>query len=365
VELNPRLALAHANLGACWQAKGQPDEAINACNQALALDPNCAIAHSNLGTALLEKGRLDEAIKECRKALALNPRLAAAHASLSGALVNKRLWDDALEECRQALALDPRLAVAHSNRGVALLGKGRTDEAVKALRQAIALDPCLALAHNNLGLALLAKGRFAEALAACRRFQKLAAQHPRWKTQAAARVSEVEKLIELEARLPAVLRGESKPATADLLALAACCRYKRLNTASARFYHEAFAAQPKLADDPRTGHRYNAACVAALAGCGQGEDAAKPDDKERARWRRQAREWLHTELKAWSKQLREAAPEDRIRLRHTLQNWQHDPDLAGVADEKALAKLPAPERGEWGQLWAKMATLLKRSEGKE
>jgi hypothetical protein len=36
--------------------------------------------------------------------------------------------------------------------------------------------------------------------------------------------------------------------------------------AAARWYSEAFAAQPKLADDLNAGHRYEAACAAALAG---------------------------------------------------------------------------------------------------
>ena len=49
-----------------------------------------------------------------------------------------------------------------------------------------------------------------------------------------------------------------------------------LNCAAARFYEEAFAAQPKLADDLGAAHRYNAACAAALAGCGQSKDAGKP-----------------------------------------------------------------------------------------
>ena len=48
------------------------------------------------------------------------------------------------------------------------------------------------------------------------------------------------------------------------------CRSKRLFAAAARFYHEAvFGKAPLTAG----GVRYDLACVAALAGCGQGEDA--------------------------------------------------------------------------------------------
>jgi tetratricopeptide (TPR) repeat protein len=69
--------------------------------------------------------------------------------------------------------------------------------------------------------------------------------------------------------------------------------------AAARFAAEAFAARPKLADDLRFPNRRNAACSAALAGCGQGQDAAKLDDAERARLRRQALDWLRADLAAW------------------------------------------------------------------
>jgi hypothetical protein len=75
-----------------------------------------------------------------------------------------------------------------------------------------------------------------------------------------------------------------------------------------RFYSEAFADDPKLADDLRTRHRYNAACSAALAGCGQGADADKPDDQERARLRQQALAWLRADPAAWC-QLLEKEPE--------------------------------------------------------
>ena len=55
----------------------------------------------------------------------------------------------------------------------------------------------------------------------------------------------------------------------------------------------AFAADPKLSEDSRVAHRYNAACCAAVAGCGGGADGGKLSEEERrTRWRQQARQWL-------------------------------------------------------------------------
>src|SRR6516164_4586354 len=67
---------------------------------------------------------------------------------------------------------------------------------------------------------------------------------------------------------------------------------KKLHHTATGLYAAAFAADPKLADDLKAGHRYRAACAAALAAAGQGEDAAKLDDKEKVRLRKQALDWL-------------------------------------------------------------------------
>jgi hypothetical protein len=42
-----------------------------------------------------------------------------------------------------------------------------------------------------------------------------------------------------------------------------------------------------------------------------------------------------------------------------LRHCERDPDLAGVRDEAALAKLPEEERKAWQALWADVAAILK------
>ncbi len=44
-----------------------------------------------------------------------------------------------------------------------------------------------------------------------------------------------------------------------------------------------------------------------------------------------------------------------------MQHWQKDPDLAGIRDRAALAKLSAEEQKAFAQLWADVATLLKKA----
>ena len=124
----------------------------------------------------------------------------------------------------------------------------------------------------------------------------------------------------------------------------------------------AFAAEPKLADDPHQPHRYNAACAAALAAASQGEDAARLPDKLRDGLRRQALRWLSDDLAAWRKLLTGGGAQARQALAQHLRHSQKDPDLAPVRDAAALAALPDAECAAWEKLWADVADLLKKAQ---
>src|SRR5262249_46005919 len=91
----------------------------------------------------------------------------------------------------------------------------------------------------------------------------------------------------------AFLDGDYEPRdNTERLALLGVCSFQNRTLASARLYADAFKADATLADDLRLNHRFRAARSAALAGCGQGADAACLEETERKRWRDQAREWL-------------------------------------------------------------------------
>ena len=160
--------------------------------------------------------------------------------------------------------------------------------------------------------------------------------------------------------LPAFLQDAHQPRDNDeRLALLGVCQFQGLNRAAARLYADAFAADPKLANDLAAGHRYNAARFAALAASGQGKDAPKLDDPERTRLRRQALDWLRADLAAW------AGAKDRALAQRTLRRWQQDADLAGVRAPEALAGLARAEREAWGHLWSDAAALLEKAGGQK
>jgi len=161
-------------------------------------------------------------------------------------------------------------------------------------------------------------------------------------------------------KLPAFLEGKYQPrGYAERLHLAQLCVYKKYHRSAAQLYADAFAAEPRRADDLKIQVRYYAARCAALAAAGQGEEAAKLDKKERARWREQALDWLRADLSAYGKLVDGGKPEDRTLVQQRVQHWQRDAELSGIRDAKELAKLPADERQACEKLWADVALLAK------
>jgi hypothetical protein len=170
----------------------------------------------------------------------------------------------------------------------------------------------------------------------------------------------------LDAALPAVLQGAAVPAgPAEAAAMARLCQgFKGRYAAAARLYADAFAADARLADDLAAGCRYDAACCAALAAAGRGEDGADLTEAERDRLRRQALAWLRDDLDARAKALDGGDASAREAARQALAHWKEDTDLAGLRDADAVGKLPEDEPAACRQLWAEVDALLEKASGK-
>jgi Flp pilus assembly protein TadD len=318
------------------------EEAVRFYTAALALRPRTASVHNDLGVALQEKGQWDEAVGAFRKAIDLKPDYAGAHYNLGCTLWHNGQSDGAIVAFGQAIRFKADYLDACNNLGVALEDEGRLDEAVAAYQRAIRLRGDHPFAHYNLSFVLRRQGKFAEALDELKKGGREAEE---WLGQG-------QRFIELEGRLPAVLRDRAGLSAKERNEFGAICLYKRLYAPSARFYEQAFAALPELADDLQAGNRYNAACAAVLAAAGRGEGASDLDEGTRAGLRRKALGWLRADLKRWAKHLDSATPQARAEARRKLGLWQRGPALADVRDEAALAQLPAGEQEDWRRLWA-------------
>jgi serine/threonine-protein kinase len=365
IRRKPDFALAHHNLGLALREKGELEAAIASHREAVRLKPTEDSYHHNLGVALRAKGELEAAIASYREAIRLKRDFALAHNNLGNALRAKGELGPAIAAYCEAVRLKPGDAVYHSNLGAALSDKGDREAAIAAYRQAICLKPDFALAYCNLGLALRRQGLLADGLEALRKGHQLGAKDSQWSERSAKWVRDTEQVVKLEPTLPALLRREVKPAdAAQRAAYARLCYYKSFHAEATRLYAEAFVAEPALAKDLSAAHSYYAACAAALAASRQGRDAAGLDPEERRQLRAQALGWLRLNLALRADLLKHTAPPARAEVLEAVSHWLRDPDLAGLREPAALADLPEAERQAWRDLWADVAALLKRAQGK-
>jgi tetratricopeptide (TPR) repeat protein len=79
LELDPRNAKAHNNLGGALVLQGNLDEGMTQLQEAMEIDPDYSEPQSNFGIALLQEKKLDEAIPYLQRSLELNPAYAKVY----------------------------------------------------------------------------------------------------------------------------------------------------------------------------------------------------------------------------------------------------------------------------------------------
>jgi eukaryotic-like serine/threonine-protein kinase len=364
IALRPADSQARMGLGLALGAQGKRDEAIAELRAAIRIDSGDANAHLNLGSELQERGQLVEAIAEHREAIRLNPDDSNAHNSLANDLSAQGKLDEAIAEYREAIRLRSDDVYAHYNLGNVLRSQGKSAEAMAEYREVIRLQPDLAEAHCNVAVELQGQGRFQEALVEYRRGHELGSRRPDWPYPSAEWVRKAERMTAAESRLPAVLLGTDKPKdAADGIVFADLAYQTKRYGPSVRLYAEAFEADPKLAEDLSAGNRYSAACAAALAAAGKGEDRPPSDEKARARARKQAIAWLRADLASWTKQAASGAPQAKDKFAQSMHQWKADADLVGLRDEAAVKALLEDERTDCRALWAEVDASLRKALG--
>ncbi|HVS40068.1 MAG TPA: tetratricopeptide repeat protein [Gemmataceae bacterium] len=361
IELDAVDAIPRWDLGNVLYERGDRQGAAEWYRKAIALNANYAPAYAKLGDVLHDQGDLAGAAENYRKAVALEPNNASDRNGLGYALLDQGDLTAAAECFRKAVELDPQFAAPHYNLGNIHFALGDRQGAADCFRKAIELDPNLVQPHYNLGMVLLNQGRFAQAQASFESARKLLAFTDPVFFQTLKRLRQCERLLAAEAKLPSVLQGKQQPAAdAERLDLAIVCQAQRRYAAAARFSRDAFADDPRLADDLQAAYRYDAATFAARAGCGQDEDETL-DERQRAGWRTQALEWLRADLTLRSKRLDGGKLEDRQETQKQMRGWQGDCTLAGVREAAELAKLPADEQEAWRRLWRDVQSTLDKA----
>jgi tetratricopeptide (TPR) repeat protein len=164
LQSNPNNAWAYNNRGLAYGLKGSYDRAVSDFNKAVELDPNFAEAYSNRGNAYRGKGNYDRAISDFNKAVELYPNFAEAYSNRGLVHDDKGNYDRAISDFSKAIELDPNNADAYSYRGGAYGIKGNIDQAISDLNKAIELNPNDAGAYSNRGVAYGTKGNIDQAI---------------------------------------------------------------------------------------------------------------------------------------------------------------------------------------------------------
>ena len=108
LEKYPADFVAHYNLAALEQTRGQLDAAVTTYRDTLRIDPKSATAHNSLATVFMEQDQLPEAIPELRAALQADPDYVNARYNLARCLTATGDLPQAAAEYKTFLQARPR-----------------------------------------------------------------------------------------------------------------------------------------------------------------------------------------------------------------------------------------------------------------
>ena len=196
LDIDPRLAEAHANLGVVLARLGRYEQAVRAYEQALSVDPQLNAARVNLGLAHYRAGALAAAAEAFAAAYAAEPALLQVRQLLGLVLAEIGKDEEALPHLEASLKAAPQepavlfalgrvyarrgdaraealaeqlrgvpegRALWHQLRGLLLQQENRHDQALAAFEAAAALNDALPQLDVNMGVSRLARGDHAGA----------------------------------------------------------------------------------------------------------------------------------------------------------------------------------------------------------
>jgi len=135
LEIEPRLAEAHASLGLISQYDFDWKAAESETRRAVELKPEYPTAHHWYSLVLVSLGRTAEAVTEAERARQLDPTSLVINNMLTTALVAARQYDRAIASARKTLELDPGFLLGRQWLAKAYLGKEMYAEAITELEK--------------------------------------------------------------------------------------------------------------------------------------------------------------------------------------------------------------------------------------
>jgi tetratricopeptide (TPR) repeat protein/TolB-like protein/tRNA A-37 threonylcarbamoyl transferase component Bud32 len=176
LEKDPRYALAYAGVGEAYWYKYEHtkepqwmEQALAACERAVALRSDLSDGHTCLGVVYNGTGRHELAAEQFRQAVEREPTSDAAYRGLAFAYERLGRPKAAEETYRRAIALRPHYWAGYSWLGVFYYFQARYAAAAEMFNQVVKLAPDSFRGYSNLCAAYTSQGRYAEAIQACER----------------------------------------------------------------------------------------------------------------------------------------------------------------------------------------------------
>jgi len=132
--------------------KGDLEQAITDCDQAIAPDSQDAQAYYDRGVICAKSGDLERAIRDFDKAIELSPDYGAAYHDRGNAYGALGDLEGAIRDHDKAIELDPDNAQGYYSRGLDYANAGDPEQAIRDFTKAIELNPDHAGAYYDRGL---------------------------------------------------------------------------------------------------------------------------------------------------------------------------------------------------------------------
>ena len=157
-------AAAYEGLGQAYHRLGQDAAAIEAYNQAIAIDATDPNAYAGRGDVLTGRQLYAEAIADYDAAIRLDASHSRAFASRGIAWYYQGRDEAAVADLDRAIALDPNYVKAYSYRGAARSRRGQNELALDDYNAVVRLMPENAGAYKDRGGVLCRLGRYDSAI---------------------------------------------------------------------------------------------------------------------------------------------------------------------------------------------------------
>jgi serine/threonine protein kinase/tetratricopeptide (TPR) repeat protein len=174
LQLDDKLAEAHASMGLALKIEGEFEQAEKEYLRALELNAGYAYAHYWYSLLLDDLGRHEESLKELETAFDLDPLSVVILTNLASKRAMSGDWAEAEELIGRALEIEPSRGLTYVVCGSGLRHLGRTEEAIQIYAKAIEMDQCCWDAYNPLAYLYSHTGDFDKAIQIADKYVELA-----------------------------------------------------------------------------------------------------------------------------------------------------------------------------------------------